>query len=123
MTREAVIVSTARTPIGRAYRGAFNDTDAPTLGGHAIAAAVERAGIDPSEVDDVVIGCAMQQGSSGNNIGRTAGVVAGLPSSVAGMSVDAVACAVRPAPEPWVPRPYLVKPAVPHLRGVHLLSL
>ena len=88
MTREAVIVSTARTPIGKAYRGAFNDTDAPTLGGHAIAAAVERAGIDPGEVDDVVIGCAMQQGSSGYNIGRTAGVVAGLPSSVAGMSMD-----------------------------------
>ena len=88
MTREAVIVSTARTPIGKAYRGAFNDTDAPTLGGHAIASAVERAGIDPSEVDDVVIGCAMQQGSSGYNIGRTAGVAAGLPSSVAGMSID-----------------------------------
>lgn len=88
MTKEAVIVSTARTPIGKAYRGAFNDTDAPTLGGHAIAAAVERAGIDPGEVDDVVIGCAMQQGSSGYNIGRTAGVAAGLPSSVAGMSLD-----------------------------------
>ena len=88
MTKEAVIVSTARTPIGKAYRGAFNDTDAPTLGGHAIAAAVERAGIDPAEVDDVVIGCAMQQGSSGYNIGRTAGVAAGLPSSVAGMSMD-----------------------------------
>lgn len=88
MTKEAVIVSTARTPIGKAYRGAFNDTDAPTLGGHAIAAAVERAGIDPGEVDDVVIGCAMQQGSSGYNIGRTAGVAAGLPSSVAGMSID-----------------------------------
>ncbi|MEX0962474.1 MAG: acetyl-CoA C-acyltransferase [Pseudohongiellaceae bacterium] len=88
MTKEAVIVSTARTPIGKAYRGAFNDTDAPTLGGHAIAAAVERAGIDPGEVDDVVIGCAMQQGSSGYNIGRTAGVAAGLPSSVAGMSMD-----------------------------------
>ncbi|MDG1025068.1 MAG: acetyl-CoA C-acyltransferase [Gammaproteobacteria bacterium] len=88
MSKEAVIVSTARTPIGKAYRGAFNDTDAPTLGGHAIAAAVERAGIDPGEVDDVVIGCAMQQGSSGYNIGRTAGVAAGLPSSVAGMSMD-----------------------------------
>lgn len=88
MTKEAVIVSTARTPIGKAYRGAFNDTDAPTLGGHAIAAAVERAGIDPGEVDDVIIGCAMQQGSSGYNIGRTAGVAAGLPSSVAGMSID-----------------------------------
>jgi acetyl-CoA C-acetyltransferase len=88
MTKEAVIVSTARTPIGKAYRGAFNDTDAPTLGGHAIAAAVERAGIDPAEVDDVVMGCAMQQGSSGFNIGRTAGVAAGLPSSVSGMSMD-----------------------------------
>ena len=82
MTREAVIVSTARTPIGKAYRGAFNDTDAPTMGGHVIAAAVQRAGIDP------VMGCAMQQGSSGQNIGRTAGVAAGLPSSVSGMSMD-----------------------------------
>lgn len=88
MTKEAVIVSTARTPIGKAYRGAFNDTDAPTLGGHAIAAAVSRAGIDPGEVDDVIMGCAMQQGSSGYNIGRTAGVAAGLPSSVSGMSID-----------------------------------
>ena len=88
MTTEAVIVSTARTPIGKAYRGAFNDTDAPSLAGHAIAAAVERAGIEPGEVDDVVMGCAMQQGSTGQNIGRTAGVAAGLPSSVAGMSID-----------------------------------
>lgn len=88
MTREAVIVSTARTPIGKAYRGAFNDTDAPTMGGHVIAAAVQRAGIDPAEVQDVVMGCAMQQGSSGQNIGRTAGVAAGLPSSVSGMSID-----------------------------------
>lgn len=88
MQREAVIVSTARTPIGKAYRGAFNDTDAPALGGHVIAEAVRRAGIEPGEVDDVVMGCAMQQGSSGYNIGRTAGVAAGLPSSVAGMSVD-----------------------------------
>ena len=88
MTREAVTVSTARTPIGKAYRGAFNDTDAPTMGGHVIAAAVQRAGIDPAEVQDVVMGCAMQQGSSGQNIGRTAGVAAGLPSSVSGMSMD-----------------------------------
>ena len=88
MTREAVIVSTARTPIGKAYRGAFNDTDAPTMGGHVIAAAVHRAGIDPAEIQDVVMGCAMQQGSSGQNIGRTAGVAAGLPSSVSGMSMD-----------------------------------
>ena len=88
MTREAVIVSTARTPIGKAYRGAFNDTDTPTMGGHVIAEAVKRAGIDSEEIQDVVMGCAMQQGSSGQNIGRTAGVAAGLPSSVSGMSMD-----------------------------------
>jgi len=88
MTREAVIVSTARTPIGKAYRGAFNDTDAPTLGGHVIAEAVKRASIEPGEVDDVIMGCAMQQGSSGGNIGRTSAVAAGLPNSVSGMSID-----------------------------------
>ncbi|MFM1895447.1 MAG: hypothetical protein RLZZ385_521 [Pseudomonadota bacterium] len=86
--KEAVIVSTARTPIGKAYRGAFNNTEAPTLGGHAIAHAVQRAGIDPAEVDDVIMGCAMQQGSSGYNIGRTAAVAAGLPNTVSGMSID-----------------------------------
>ena len=63
--REAVIVSTARTPIGQAYRGAFNDTQAQTLGGHAIAQAVTRAGVDPGEVDDVVMGAALQQGATG----------------------------------------------------------
>lgn len=88
MTKEAVIVATARTPIGKAYRGAFNDTDAPALGGHVIAEAVRRAGIEPGEVDDVIMGCAMQQGTSGYNIGRTAAVAAGLPSSVSGMSID-----------------------------------
>ncbi len=88
MTREAVIVSTARTPIGKAYRGAFNDTDAPTLGGHVIAEAVKRAAIEPGEVDDVIMGCAMQQGSSGGNIGRTSAVAACLPNSVSGMSID-----------------------------------
>ena len=88
MTKEAVIVATARTPIGRAYRGAFNDTDAPTLGGHVISEAVRRGGIEPGEVDDVIMGCAMQQGTSGYNIGRTAAVAAGLPSSVSGMSID-----------------------------------
>ncbi len=88
MTAEAVIVATARTPIGKAYRGAFNDTGAPTLAGHVIAEAVRRAGIEGAEVDDVVMGSAMQQGSSGYNIGRTAGVAAGLPSSVSGMSID-----------------------------------
>ena len=88
MTREAVIVSTARTPIGKAYRGAFNDTDAPTLGGHVIAEAVKKAAIEPGEVDDVIMGCAMQQGSSGGNIGRTSAVAACLPNSVSGMSID-----------------------------------
>ncbi len=88
MTREAVIVSTARTPIGKAYRGAFNNTDAPSLGGHAIREAVKRSGVEPGEVDDVIMGCAMQQGSAGYNIGRTAAVAAGLPNTVSGMSID-----------------------------------
>lgn len=86
--REAVIVSTARTPIGKAYRGAFNDTQAQALAGHAISNAVSRAGIDPAEVEDVIIGSALQQGSTGSNIGRQAALRAGLPTSVAGMSVD-----------------------------------
>ena len=88
MTRRAVIVATARTPIGKAYRGAFNDTQAQALGGHAIAAAVARAGVDPAEIDDVVMGCAMPEGSSGYNIGRQSAIRAGLPTSVAGMTVD-----------------------------------
>ncbi|HBX36602.1 MAG TPA: acetyl-CoA C-acyltransferase [Pseudohongiella sp.] len=86
--REAVIVATARTPIGKAYRGAFNNTEGPTLGGHAIKHAVQRAGIAPDEVDDVVMGCAVQQGTTGYNIGRLASVAAGLPNTVAGMSLD-----------------------------------
>jgi acetyl-CoA C-acetyltransferase len=86
--RDAVIVSTARTPIGKAYRGAFNVTTAPTLGGHAIKHAVERAGIDAAEVDDVIMGCAMQQGTTGMNIGRQAALMGGLPTSVSGMSLD-----------------------------------
>ncbi len=88
MSRSAVIVSTARTGIGRAYRGAFNAMPAPTLGAHSIKAAVERAGIDPAEVQDVVFGAALQQGSQAGNIARTALLRAGLPVSVAGMSVD-----------------------------------
>ena len=68
--REAVIVSTARTPIGKAYRGAFNNTEAPTLGGHAVKHAVHRAGLDPVEVEDVMMGCAMPQGTQGHNIAR-----------------------------------------------------
>jgi acetyl-CoA C-acetyltransferase len=86
--REAVIVSTARTPIGKAYRGAFNDTPAQTLGGHAIRAAVERAKIDGAEVDDVVMGAALQQGSTGGNVARQCALRAGLPTTVAGMSLD-----------------------------------
>jgi acetyl-CoA C-acetyltransferase len=86
--REAVIVSTARTPIGKAYRGAFNNTQAQALGGHVIAEAVKRAGIEPSEVGDVVMGAALQQGSTGSNIARQAALRAGLPISVAGMSMD-----------------------------------
>ncbi len=86
--REAVIVSTARTPIGKAYRGAFNNTEAPTLGGHAVRHAVERAGLDPQEVEDVVMGCALQEGSQGSNIGRQVALAAGLPVTTAGMAVD-----------------------------------
>jgi acetyl-CoA C-acetyltransferase len=92
MTRQAVIVSTARTPIARAFRGAFNNTQAQTLGGHAIGAAIQRAGIDPGAVDDVIMGAAMQVGSTGGNIARQASMRAGLPISVAGMSIDR-ACA------------------------------
>ncbi|MGA8380288.1 MAG: acetyl-CoA C-acyltransferase [Stellaceae bacterium] len=86
--REAVIVSTARTPIGKAYRGAFNDTQAQALAGHAVAQAVQRAGVDPAEIEDVVLGAALQQGASGYNIARQAAIRAGLPVSVAGMTVD-----------------------------------
>ncbi|GGA53423.1 acetyl-CoA C-acyltransferase [Sphingomonas psychrolutea] len=86
--RSAVIVSTARTPIGRAYRGAFNNTPAPTLAAHAIRAAVERAGIEGGMVDDVVFGCALQQGHQAGNIARTSLLRAGLPVTVPGMSVD-----------------------------------
>ena len=86
--REAVIVSTARTPIGRAYRGAFNDTQGQALAGHVVAEAVRRAGIDPAEVEDVVLGAALQQGSTGFNVARQAAIRAGLPTSVAGMTID-----------------------------------
>jgi acetyl-CoA C-acetyltransferase len=86
--KEAVIVATARTPIGKAYRGAFNNTDGPTLGAHAIREAVSRAGVAPDEIDDVVMGCAVQQGTTGYNIGRLAAVAAGLPNTVSGMSMD-----------------------------------
>ena len=86
--REAVIVSTARTPIGRAYRGAFNDTQAQQLGAHAVRHAVARAGVDPAEIEDVVMGAALQQGATGTNVARQIALAAGLPASVPGMSVD-----------------------------------
>jgi len=86
--REAVIVSAARTPIGKAYRGAYNKTAAPTLASYSITEAVKRAGIDPAEIDDVVLGCAQQQGSQALNIGRLAGIAAGLPHTVSGMTID-----------------------------------
>jgi len=86
--REAVIVSTARTPIGKAFRGAFNNTEGPALAGHAIQNAVARAGIDPGEVDDVIIGCAMQQGTTGGNTARQSLLAAGLPVGVSGMTLD-----------------------------------
>ena len=86
--REALIVSTARTPIGKAYRGAFNATSAQTLIGHAVSNAVSRAGLEGGEVSDCIIGAALQQGSTGGNIGRQAVIRAGLPVTVAGMSLD-----------------------------------
>jgi acetyl-CoA C-acetyltransferase len=86
--REAVIVSTARTPIGKAYRGAFNDTQPQTLAGHAIREAVRRAKLEPHEIEDVLLGTALQQGATGGNIARQAALRAGLPISVAGQSID-----------------------------------
>lgn len=85
---DIVIVSTARTPIGKAYRGAFNDTQAQALAGHAIKQAVLRAGLEGGEIDDVIMGAALQQGSTGSNIARQAAIRAGLPASVPAMSVD-----------------------------------
>jgi len=86
--RSAVIVSTARTPIGRAYRGAFNALPAPTLAAHSIREAVERAKLDPNEVDDVILGCALPQGSQTPNIARLAALRSGLPVEIAAMTVD-----------------------------------
>ncbi len=86
--RDAVIVSTARTPIGRAYKGALNNLPAPSLGGHAIAHAVSRAGIEPQSVEDVIMGCALTQGTGSMNIGRLAGLAGGLPVTVPGMTLD-----------------------------------
>ncbi|MDP6012092.1 MAG: acetyl-CoA C-acyltransferase [Alphaproteobacteria bacterium] len=86
--REAVIVSTARTPIGKAYRGAFNNTHGAELGGHVIKHAVERAGVDPEEVEDVLLGCAIPEGATGGNIARQAVLRAGLPVTTSGATVN-----------------------------------
>lgn len=86
--KDAVIVSTARTPIGRAFKGAFNNTKSPTLTGHAIRAAVERAGIEGLEINDVLVGTAMQGGTAGWNLGRMAALAAGLPETVSGQTID-----------------------------------
>lgn len=86
--REAVIVSTARTPIGKAYRGAFNDTEAPALGGHVVRSAVARAGLEPARIDDCLMGAAAQQGTQAYNLGRLCAIAGGLPNTVAGMTMD-----------------------------------
>lgn len=86
--RQAVIVSIARTPIGKAYRGAFNNTQGQELAAHAIDQAIRRAGIDAAEVEDVILGCALQQGSTGGNVARQALLRAGVPATVPGMSID-----------------------------------
>ena len=86
--REAVIVSTARTPIGKAYRGAFNDIESPSMAGPIIKEAVSRARLEPGEIDDVIMGAALQQGTQGFNVARQCVVAAGLPVSIAGQTVD-----------------------------------
>ncbi len=88
MSTEAVIVSTARTGVGKAYRGALNNTEGPTMAGHVMAEAVKRAGIQPGEVEDVVMGCAMQQGTMVMNVARKGAIRAGLPVTVAGTTID-----------------------------------
>jgi acetyl-CoA C-acetyltransferase len=85
---DAVIVSTARTPIGRAYRGAFNNLHGATMGGHVVAEAVKRAKVDAAEVDDVMMGCAIPEGATGGNIARQIALRAGLPVTVAGVTVN-----------------------------------
>jgi acetyl-CoA C-acetyltransferase len=85
---EAAIVSAARTPIGKAFRGAFNQTHGATMAGHVITNAIQRAGIDPAEVEDVVVGTGLPEGATGHNIGRVAALRAGLPRSVAGTTIN-----------------------------------
>jgi len=84
---DAVVVSTARTPLAKAFRGAFNNTHSGTLGGHAIRHAVARAGIAPAEIDDVIFGCAVPEGDAGNNIARHSGLAGGVPLSAGGVTI------------------------------------
>jgi acetyl-CoA C-acetyltransferase len=86
--KEAVIVSTARTPIAKAFRGGFNNLSGASLGAASVAEAVKRAGIDPAEIDDIIMGCALQQGTTGANIARQVAMRAGLPVTVPGMTLD-----------------------------------
>jgi acetyl-CoA C-acetyltransferase len=86
--REAAIVSAARTPIGRAFRGAYNQTHGATLAGHVVATAVARAGVDPAEIDDVILGVGLPEGATGNNLGRVAALRAGLPLRVPGTTIN-----------------------------------
>ena len=88
MTRDAVIVSTARTPLAKSWRGSFNLTHGATLGGHVVKAALERAGVDAAEVDDVLMGCALPEGATGQNIGRQIALRAGCPDTVAGVTIN-----------------------------------
>jgi len=85
---DAVIVSTARTPVGKAYRGGLNDTPGATLGAHAISHALQRSGLEGGEIEDVIMGCAMQEGTTGLNVARRALLVAGLPVTAAGTTID-----------------------------------
>ena len=88
MSRDAVIVSTARTPLAKSWRGAFNLTHGATLGGHVVKAAIERAGIEPGEVEDVLLGCALPEGATGNNIARQSALRAGCPVTVSGVTIN-----------------------------------
>ena len=86
--REAVVVSTARTGLARSWRGALNMTHGATMGGHVVRAAIERAGIDPAEVEDVLMGCANPEGATGSNIARQVALAAGCPVTVSGATVN-----------------------------------
>ena len=85
---DAVIVSTARTPIGKAFRGAFNDTHAADMGAHVIKHAAERAKVELGEIEDVILGCAAPEGTQGSNMARVAAMRAGAPVSVSGVTVN-----------------------------------